>query len=740
LSLGLVGGRGKAPADEGKLTKVEIGKRGKAATAFIHVPGQGTGTGFCVHPTGLFVTNEHVVRGAKGDVTVVLDPALAGQRVLKAKVVRADKDADLALLRVEGAKDLPSLPPGSVEGIAELADVVACGFPLGFLLATDKNEYPAVSVNAGTVTSLRYKDKELQFLQIDVALTFGNSGGPVLDKDGKVIGVVVSGVSGGGKGINQAIPVSRLQRFLKAPDVAFSPAELTRESLYQPQEFTARVASLLPDAPESSLKLVLRAGDEEPREFPMKKRGEAWVVTAAPAVKPAERRVEVEARFGSSSVTGTTADAVFKVGGKPMRLSGVRRVEFGPKPGVLLSEGRTTTEGEIVGLGPTEIDVGGQKVKLDLTKATRLSVQAAPELVSVLATVIATMDGREVTRAEARMIVREARALPPADPSSVKITPPALDDTKVVKRLPEVYSEVVPGGGGRYLIFRLPKLKKLAVFDVNEARVTKYVPLTEDDVTFAAGLDALVIGLKKSGKLERWGLTTFELEKTALSPFDGVDYVSMGHASNGPLVLNGQFVDPETFKPLPVTDPKGGALNIGPGRIPSGDGTVYAGWNTHGSPCTSTTYVLAGGVVTRYEGGELRHVIPPARTGGRCVPARASARRPSSAAATLTPPTATACRRCGATTSCRWPRTTTARATSSSTCAAWRSRSRGRTRSITAWGSTAGTAKLTARGSGCSSCRTRKSSSCCPRATTKSCSSSSTRRRPWRSRGSTTCS
>src|SRR5262245_8175115 len=108
---------------EPKPTRVEIAKRGKAATAFAEVPGRGTA--FCVHPSGLFVTNEHVVRGSEtAEVTLVLDPSLPTQRVLKAKVVRTDKDADLALLRAEGAKDLPSLPLGSVKGVSELADVV----------------------------------------------------------------------------------------------------------------------------------------------------------------------------------------------------------------------------------------------------------------------------------------------------------------------------------------------------------------------------------------------------------------------------------------------------------------------------------------------------------------------------------------------------------------------------------------------------------------------------------------
>lgn len=596
-----------------KPTRVEIGKRAKAATAFVDVPGRGTGTAFCVHSSGLFVTNEHVVRGAEnGAITLVLDPAQDTQRILKAKVVRADKDLDLALVRAEGAKDLPSLPLGATEGIAELADVVACGFPLGKALSPDKKDYPAISVNAGSVTSFRKKDGALQFIQIDVSLTYGNSGGPVLDDNGKVIGVVVSGVGGGGKGINQAIPVNRLEQFLKAPDLAFAPPELTRADLDKPTEFKARVVSFVPGAPEPSLKLVLRSGDEKPREFPMKKAGGAWAATAPPVPK-STARLEVSARFGAGMVAGTTADAVFTVGGKPQRLSGVRRIEFGPKPGALLADGRTLVEGAIGGLGTVEFDIGGQQVKFDLSKATQVTVQPAQEVVSVIATVIATVDGKEVARTEARMVVRDPDVLAPADPASVAITPPALEQDRVVKKLPEVFSDVVVGGGGRYLIFHMPKLKKLAVFDVNEARITKYIALAEDDITYAAGLDCVVVGLKKAGKLERWNLTTGELEKSAPPPFkEDIKMVLLGHGSNGPLVANGYFLDLATFRQLPVVDSNGNERiwSPGDGRIPSGDGTVFGAWNTHYSPDTATTFVYEGGTVKRYDEGGLKHVIP----------------------------------------------------------------------------------------------------------------------------------
>jgi len=590
-----------------KPTKAEIAKHGKAATAFVETPSRSTGTAFCVHPSGLFITNEHVIRGSeKAEITLVLNPALETQRTLKAKVVRIDKDTDLALLRVEGAKDLPSLSLGSIEGVTELADVIAFGFPLGKALSPNQKDAPAISVNTGTVTSLRYKDKQLQFLQIDVAVTFGNSGGPVLDMNGKVIGVVVSGIGGGGKGINQAIPVSKLERFLTKPDIAFTPPTINAGELGKPHEFKAGVAFFIPNPPKPSLKLILQAGDETPREFPMKVQDGVWVANATPVDKSAASRIEIAARIGTGMITGTTENRIVKVAGKPRRLNSIRRIDIQPKPSVLLVDG-TTLAGEVTDLGNVVVNVGGQKIKVDLTKATQISVQVL-KVENFTATVVATVDGKEVASVESRLIVRDSSTWTPVDPSSVIITPPTLSEAKVVKKLPEVFTDMAIGCGGRYLIFRMPKLKKLAVFDVNEARVTKYIPLTETDITFTAGLNCIVIGLKKSGKLERWSLTTFELEKSADPPFkEDIKSVVMGYGSNGPLVVNGMFLDLNTFQQLPILDGNAHERVWDPDArpIPSADGTVFGMWGTN-----SVTYVTEGNVVRRYEEGGLGHAIP----------------------------------------------------------------------------------------------------------------------------------
>src|SRR5437868_13813624 len=99
-----------APAVADETDRIKLSKLGKAATALVeHKPHYGSA--FCIHSSGLFVTNEHVVRsaGENGTVNLVLDPGMKSERVLRGKVVRTDTDLDLALVRTTNVKRLPTL-------------------------------------------------------------------------------------------------------------------------------------------------------------------------------------------------------------------------------------------------------------------------------------------------------------------------------------------------------------------------------------------------------------------------------------------------------------------------------------------------------------------------------------------------------------------------------------------------------------------------------------------------------
>ena len=108
-----------------ELSRAAVAAIAKASTVLIDVSGQGSGSGFCVDPSGLIITNEHVVRGygQGGILTVVVDAGLKTERVMPAKVVRRDKVRDLALLSVESNPAIPSLSLGTDEAVSELSEI-----------------------------------------------------------------------------------------------------------------------------------------------------------------------------------------------------------------------------------------------------------------------------------------------------------------------------------------------------------------------------------------------------------------------------------------------------------------------------------------------------------------------------------------------------------------------------------------------------------------------------------------
>ncbi len=601
-----------------KLASAEIAKQGKSATAYVEVNNRGSGTAFCIHPSGLFVTNEHVVRLAgKEDVTLVLDPAQKTERIFRAKVIRADRKVDLALLHVEGAEvgtKFPMLSLGSVDGITELMDVVAFGYPLGRALSPDVKEYPAISINTGRVTALRMARGVLRQIQIDVALTFGNSGGPILNDQAKVIGVVVSGVRGA-QGINQAIPVSHLEEFLRIPTILFSPPEVTPQSKSQPFEFVAQIQTVIPADKALDLELVLRPDIGKERRYPMKLDDGVYRVSAA--VVPEQKAVvEVSAEFDSGSVSGTMSDREIQVNPHKLRLGECRQIQLGAQPAIKMHNGKSI-KGMPTGLTEATIQIGDQSISLDLSKARTVSASPQKEVQEVICSVIAREADKEVQRVDAKLRVavnptagdptKPIQLVTPVEVPQIEIQSPALASRLTSRSLPEAAADICVGGGGRFLVLHLPKLKKLAIFDVNEAKIVHYVPLTEDKIVFAAGIDKLVVGLTPKGIVERWNLLTGEKELSRAVPNAAdVNSVLLGSASSGPVFVTNQFLDLATFRPLTVK--LGG---IPPPWSPvSADGTVYGGWKSNQSPTETTAFVLLGDELKRRDAGGVGHVVP----------------------------------------------------------------------------------------------------------------------------------
>lgn len=158
---------------------------------------QGIGSGFFISEDGFLVTNNHVVEGAER-VTIVRDDGTE----IEAEIIGTDEKTDLALLKAEG-EGFPYLQFGDSDSVRPGDWVIAIGSPFGL----------GGSVTAGIV-SARGRDLNAgpydDFLQLDAPINRGNSGGPSLDAEGRVIGVntAIFSPSGGSVGIGFAIPAA----------------------------------------------------------------------------------------------------------------------------------------------------------------------------------------------------------------------------------------------------------------------------------------------------------------------------------------------------------------------------------------------------------------------------------------------------------------------------------------------------------------------------------------------------
>ena len=160
------------------------------------IPVHGLGSGFIVSPDGVIITNAHVVRDASEVIVKLTD-----RREFRARVLGSDPKTDIAVLKID-ARNLPVLPLGHSNDLKVGEWVLAIGSPYGF----DN------TVTAGVVSAKGRSlpdDSNVPFIQTDVAVNPGNSGGPLFNVRGEVVGVnaQIYSQTGGFQGLSFAIPI-----------------------------------------------------------------------------------------------------------------------------------------------------------------------------------------------------------------------------------------------------------------------------------------------------------------------------------------------------------------------------------------------------------------------------------------------------------------------------------------------------------------------------------------------------
>ncbi len=226
------------------------------------------GSGFIISADGYILTNNHVIEGAtKVEVRYGADENGNGGRTVPATIVGRDPSTDIALLKIDAKQELPYIRLGDSERIRKGDWAVAIGNPYAF-----ENTLTVGVISAkGRSLGLSPETSSFEnFIQTDAAINFGNSGGPLLNIAGEVVGINTAIRGGGAQGIGFATPINTAKTLLPQLKkgkvtrgyLGMTIADVTdeiREAFDLPEARGALVQSVTPDKPAA--KAGIRNGD-----------------------------------------------------------------------------------------------------------------------------------------------------------------------------------------------------------------------------------------------------------------------------------------------------------------------------------------------------------------------------------------------------------------------------------------------------------------------------------------------
>jgi len=307
--------------------------------------------------------------------------------------VRQDKDSDLALLKVDGHKPLTALELGDSAPLSETTEVAASAIRLGKSWAVTKDQYPKRNCQPGHITSLRKDRGVLKQIQLDASLNPGNSGGPVINTKGQVIGIVVSGIKR--TSINFAIPLHMLRTLLDKPIIVLAPLDLSPERQRLKQDFTIQVITLRPSPFVTAVDLVLKSGTGDPRTYPAKVR---MAGPFTPAPFPYRPMKTLPCFSSQSRIAAAKWYAMSRISRSPltgnrMRLRSVQGIERGRQ---LTMANGNHPHWNRTWIGAVETRIAGVKTTLNLSGAESVRIEEENNSPAVEYQVVVHRDGKAI--------------------------------------------------------------------------------------------------------------------------------------------------------------------------------------------------------------------------------------------------------------------------------------------------------------------------------------------------------
>jgi len=512
---------------------------------------EGTGTAFCVSETGLFITCSHVVKNAKpGSLTIVLNPTENDETKYPVHVVHTFTDSDLVVLKADVNRPLSFLKLGDDSTLLETQTVFIFGYPSAavqsvfkmkrvnvapgvdrdIIVPPAKPKYAGINVNSGHFTALQRTAGRLEAIQLDTTLNPGNSGGPVLDDKGDVIGIIEAGKAE--NGMNLAIAATFLKQKLNAPVVNVETPEVKFEDRFKPVDFAINLDWLLAPAAVPAVAIDVTSGGQTQHAVAVKGVDGKYHASLPPFVANGSEKIRprVTLQFASGNVVGTVDDFPLSIPGGPKLLSQFQTIAPAENGTGFLADG--TSAGTLPELAAVKVDFGGAMVVMDCRKATRIDIDTPSQEIGPVSYKVTVSPGA----GEAPLDSEDGNVTILTKPIGLTATPlqareiSNIAETRSIP-LPVPADDVVAAEDGRLLIFHLKDAKKLAVFDVVDLKFLGYISLAEGPVLYAGGSHYLLVAYPSENLIERYSLQTLQKDRTLINPMGELKALAMGYSS-----------------------------------------------------------------------------------------------------------------------------------------------------------------------------------------------------------------
>lgn len=534
------------------------GQSGRVNGTPVCFPGTSYVPAVCIDGSGLFIGSEEIARAAvDGQVRLVLNPSQRDEKTIRAEITSVDPSLRIAVLKAPAeAIPYPSLKITSEDTVHPDMKPLCVGFPLGSFRALESaGDPPPVNFVSTILRPNENLPGDRDRLAVFGNVHLGHTGGPLLDP---VLGCIVGlqQPSDPKVALPTCVKAKYLRSLLARPLIQLAPPALpTLASMCDEQIFAVQI--IPPPGPANdprpvySVEAMLSDSGGGQRRFVAELAGDgAFHFRAVPLARGyTGNAVRLSVALPDGLVACDAPDVEVKINGYPMPISRVRRIERGSAPSTTLTTGEQFPLSPI-GLGPIRVERDGKVTSLDLSKAHRIDVdpfESAPR--SVRCTINVLSGGKVVASLERTL----ASTAPLSPLLSLELREVHLDTGRTERILPAPADDLFAGAGGRLLFLKMNRLRKIAVFNVCEAKLVKMISLGSDETLAAANGEKLILIDQAARMIHRWDLRTLEREATAALPdLLPLESLAAGYASDryvGFMTSSGPwFFDVQTLK------------------------------------------------------------------------------------------------------------------------------------------------------------------------------------------------